>query len=306
MGRYAARRALHGLIVILGVTALVFVVTRLIGDPVRVMLPTEATEAERAAMTHRLGLDQPIAAQALSYAAGVATGDFGISLWQDRPAARIVVEALPSTLLLVAVALAAATPLGCLLGAVSALRAGRVVDRVLTAAGLVGLSLPQFWLGLVLILVFAVQLGWLPASGNEGAAALALPALALALPSVGRIALVARAQLIEEMRMPYARTAEARGLRPGQVLLHHAARNAANPVLTIVGWEAIRMLAGYAVVVETVFAWPGVGLLAVQAVGRQDIILLQAIVFAVAVVVVIVNFLIDILYRAIDPRISLG
>ncbi len=133
-----------------------------------------------------------------------------------------------------------------------------------------------------------------------------LPALALALPSVGRIALVARAQLIEELRMPYARTAEARGLRPAQVLLRHAARNAANAVLTIIGWEAIRMLAGYAVVVETVFAWPGVGLLAVQAIERQDLILLQAIVFAVAVVVVVVNFLTDIAYRAVDPRVSLG
>ena len=306
MGRYVARRALHGLIVILGVTALVFVVTRLIGDPVRVMLPTEATDAERVAMAHRLGFDQPIAMQALTYARGVAMGDFGISLWQDRPAAQIVFEALPRTLLLVVVALVAATPLGCLLGAVSALKAGGAVDRVLTAAGLVGLSLPQFWLGLVLILVFAVWLGWLPASGNEGVAAMVLPALALALPSVGRIALVARAQLIEELRMPYARTAEARGLRPAQVLLHHAARNAANTVLTIIGWEAIRMLAGYAVVVETVFAWPGIGLLAVQAIERQDLILLQAIVFAVAIVVVIVNFVIDLAYRAVDPRVSLG
>ncbi len=306
MGRYAARRALHGLIVILGVTALVFVVTRLIGDPVRVMLPTEATDAERVAMAHRLGFDQPIALQALAYARGVATGDFGISLWQDRPAAGIVFEALPRTLLLVAIALAVAIPMGCLLGAVAALKAGDMVDRVLTAAGLIGLSLPQFWLGLVLILVFAVWLGWLPASGNEGMGAAVLPALALALPSVGRIALVARAQLIEEMRMPYARTAEARGLRPGQVLLRHAARNAANAVLTIISWEAIRMLAGYAVVVETVFAWPGIGLLAVQAIERQDLILLQAIVFAVAIVVVVLNFLTDLAYRAVDPRVSLG
>ena len=306
MGRYAARRALHGLIVIAGVTALVFVITRLIGDPVRVMLPAEATDAERAAMAARLGLDLPILTQARLFIGGLLRGEFGISLWQDRPAAGIVLEALPRTLLLVAAALAIAVPVGCVLGAAAALRPGSAVDRALTTAGLVGLSLPQFWLALVLILLFSVMLGWLPTSGNEGAQAIILPALALALPSAGRISLVARGQLIEEMRQPYARTAEARGLQPRQVMLRHAVRNAANPVLTVAGWEAIRMLAGYAVVVETVFAWPGIGLLAVQAIERQDLILLQAIVFDVALVVVVINFAIDLAYRAIDPRIALS
>ena len=302
MQRYALRRALHGLVVILGVTTLVFVVTRLIGDPVRVMLPVEATASERAAFAARLGLDRPIAEQYVDFLGDVARLRFGTSLWQDRPAAAIVAETLPNTLLLVAVAMVAASLIGIAAGAYAGAHAGRAPDRWAVAASLLGLSVPQFWLGLLLIVVFAVQLGWLPASGNEGSVSLVLPTLALALPSAGRIALVSRSQLIDVLHQPYIRAAEARGAPFLRILWRHAARNAANPIVTVIGWETIRMLAGYAIVVETVFAWPGLGLLAVQAIARQDLILLQAIVFTVALIVVLINLGVDLVYRAIDPR----
>lgn len=304
MVAYALRRSIHGLIVIIGVTTLVFLVTRLIGDPVRAMLPVEATDTERAALAARLGLDRPLLAQFVDFLGDVARLRLGTSLWQDRPATEIVAEALPNTGLLVLAGILFAALVGVAGGTVAGVRAGRTADRAAVTLSLVGLSIPQFWLGLLLIVLFAVQLGWLPASGSEGAASLILPTLAIALPSAGRVALVVRSGVIDVLNEPFVRSAEARGAPLARILVRHVARNAANPVITVIGWEAIRMLAGYSIVVETVFAWPGLGLLAVQAIGRQDLVLLQAVVFTVAIIVVVVNFAVDLLYRAVDPRVE--
>lgn len=305
MGRFAVRRIVQGFLVIFGVTIMVFVFTRMVGDPVKVMLPLEASPQERAAFKHQLGLDRSIPVQFASYVGHLARGDLGTSLWQRRPAIDIVLEALPRTLELVLAAIALAVLLAIPLGVLAALRPGRTLDRVAVVLSLAGLSIPQFWLALLLILVFAVRIRLFPTAGMGGPEHLVLPMLALALPALGRIAMIVRSSMIDELNQQYVKTARAKGMPLARVVGVHALRNASIPALTLTGWELIRALAGYSVVVETVFAWPGVGLLANQALDQQDLILLQAIVFVVALMVVLVNVAIDILYKAVDPRIKL-
>jgi peptide/nickel transport system permease protein len=305
MGRFAVRRIAQGFLVIFGVTVMVFVFTRMVGDPVKVMLPLEASPQERAAFKHQLGLDRSIPVQFASYVGHLARGDLGTSLWQRRPAVDIVLEALPRTLELVLAAIALAVLLAIPLGVLAALRPGRMLDRVAVVLSLAGLSIPQFWLALLLILVFAVRIRLFPTAGMGGPEHLVLPMLALALPALGRIAMIVRSSMIDELNQQYVKTADAKGLPRRRIVGVHALRNASIPALTLTGWELIRALAGYSVVVETVFAWPGVGLLANQALDQQDLILLQAIVFVVALMVVLVNVAIDILYKAVDPRIKL-
>jgi peptide/nickel transport system permease protein len=304
--RLIARCLLRGLVVIFGVTTIVFVVTRLVGDPVRMMLPFEATEEQRRAFAALLGLDRPLLRQYAGFVVSLTRFDFGNSLWQDRPAGEIVLERMPATLVLVGSAMVLTIVLGVLAGVCAALRPGRGPDRLITTCSLVGLSMPQFWLGLLLIIVFAVHLGWLPSSGGESWAHVVLPAVTLALPSVGRLAMLTRVTMIDELNQTYVRTAQAKGLSGARIVAVHALRNAGNAILTVLGWELIRMLAGYSVVVETVFAWPGIGFLAVQSIERQGLVLLQAVVFTVAAMVVTINLVIDLAYRAIDPRITTG
>jgi peptide/nickel transport system permease protein len=305
MGRMILLRLWHGLIVIAGVTIVVFVVTRLIGDPVDVMLPLEATAEQRAAFEKALGLDRPIAVQFAAYVWDLARLDFGESLWQRRPALEIVMEKLPLTLMLIVSSITFATLVAVPLGVIAALNPGGWIDRVTVVLSLAALSVPQFWLGLLLILFFSVTLGWLPSGGAGTPAHLILPALTLALPAMTRLVMVTRSQMLDELNAQYIRTVEAKGLSMLRIVGVHAMRNAAVPVLTLVAWEFIRILSGYTVVVETVFAWPGLGHTALQAIQRQDLILLQAIVFVIAVMVVGFNLAVDLVYKRIDPRIKL-
>jgi peptide/nickel transport system permease protein len=305
MGRFAVRRISQGLLVILGVTIMVFIFTRMVGDPAKTMLPLSASAEERAAFRHQLGLDRPITEQFASYLGDLVRGDFGTSIWQRRPALTAVLEALPNTLRLVLLAIAVAVVLAVPLGMLAALRPGRTLDRIAVVLSLAGLSIPQFWLGLLLIIAFSVQLKLLPTGGMGTPAHVVLPMLTLAFPALGRIAMIVRSSMIDELNQQYVKTATAKGMPPARVVGIHALRNASIPALTLTGWELIRALAGYSVVVETVFAWPGIGFLADQALTNQDLILLQAIVFVVAVMVVVVNVVIDLLYRAVDPRIKL-
>ncbi len=300
-----AVRLWHGLIVVVAVTVTVFVVTRLISNPVDVMLPLEASAAERAAFAARLGLDQSIPAQFVDYLRGLARLDLGTSLWQDRPALTIVMEHLPITLLLVVTSVVFAILVALPLGAIAARRPGGIADRVVVVVSLIALSVPQFWLGLLLILLFAVTLGLLPSAGAGSAAHLVLPALTLAIPTMTRLIMVTRSQMIDELNTQYVRTLEAKGMSAWRIVAVHAGRNAAVPVLTLASWEFVRIFAGYTVVVETVFAWPGLGRLALQAIQRQDLVLVQAVVLVIAVIVVAFNVLVDFAYAAIDPRIRL-
>lgn len=304
MGRFALQRVLQGLIVIVGVTVVVFVVTRLIGDPVSLMLPLEATPDERAAFAEALGLDEPIPVQFAEFVEGAVRLDFGESLWQGRPAFEIIREALPRTLILVAAGLTLAVVLAVPMGIFASLRPGSWIDRTLVGGSLLGLSVPQFWLGLMLILLFGVVLKVLPTSGSGSFKHLILPAVTLALPALGRLTMMVRSSMIDEMQAAYVETARAKGMPEWRTVFVHAFRNASNPVVTLTGWELIRAIAGYSVVVETVFAWPGIGFMAIEAIKQQDLILLQAIVFVVAVIVVIVNLILDFVYKLIDPRIQ--
>ncbi|MGF1626498.1 MAG: ABC transporter permease [Alphaproteobacteria bacterium] len=305
MGRFMLLRLRHGLIVVLGVTVVVFIVTRMIGDPVRLMLPLEATPEQRAAFEHQLGFDRSIPVQFVDFVSDLVVLDFGDSLWQRRPAMDIVVEALPMTLYLVGAGLGLAIVLAIPLGVLAALRPGSMLDRVTVFLSLLGLSIPQFWLGLLLAVIFAVNLGWLDHAGAFRADSIILPAVTLALPAMTRLVMVVRSQMIDELNAQYVKTAQAKGMPFLRVIGVHAMRNAAVPVLTLAAWEFIRALAGYTVIVETVFAWPGLGLAAMQAIERQDLILLQAIVFTVAIMVVVINLAVDAAYKAIDPRIKL-
>jgi len=306
MGRYILRRLWHGVIVIFGVTIFVFVVTRLVGDPVKVMLPLEATLEQRAAFEKQLGLDRPIWVQFIDFTTDLARLDFGESLWQHRPAMTIVFEKLPLTLELAFLGIGLAFALSIPLGIIASLRPGGISDRSTIFMSLIGLSVPQFWLGLLLIVVFAVQLRWLPTSGIETPAHIVLPTITMALPALARMVMIVRSSMIDELNQQYVKTCTAKGLPFYRVVGIHALRNASLPVVTLSGWELIRAIAGYSVVVETVFAWPGLGLTAIQAIEREDLVLLQAIVFTVAIIVVFINILMDFVYTLIDPRLKLA
>ena len=303
---FVLRRLLQGLLVVLCVTLVVFVVTRLLTDPVDLMLPLSASEEQRAAFAQAIGLDRPIPVQFGLFLADLATLDFGESLWQRRPAAEVVFERLPNSLLLIGAGLSAAILLSLPLGAAAALRPGGLVDRLAVSAGLVSLATPQFFLGLLLIMLFAVQLGWLPTSGMGSPAHLVLPAVTMGLTPLARFTIMVRSAMIEELNQPYIKTARAKGLPPGLVLRRHALRNILIPFLNLSGWELIVALSGYTVVVETVFAWPGLGLTAVQAIQRGDLFLMQAIVFIVAFLIILVNIGVDVAAKLIDPRIALN
>jgi len=305
MGRYLLKRLWHGVIVIFGVTVLVFVVTRLIGDPVKVMLPLEATLEQRAAFEKQLGLDRPIPVQFIDFVEDVAHLDFGDSLWQHRPAMEIVFEKVPLTLKLTAVGIGLAFLLSVPLGIIAALRPGGITDRSTVFFSLIGFSIPQFWLGLLLIVILAVKLQWLPTSGTGTPVHIILPAITMGLPALARLVMMVRSSMIDELNQQYVKTGYAKGIPYWRVVGVHAMRNAALPVVTLVGWEIIRAVAGYSVVVETVFAWPGIGLTAMQAIEREDLILLQAIVFSVGIMVVLINILMDVAYTVIDPRLKL-
>ena len=291
---------------ILGVTVIVFVVTRMVGDPVKVMLPLEATLEQRTAFERQLGLDRPIVVQFGDFLVDLVHLDFGQSLWQHRPAMEIVFEKLPLTMLLAALGIGLAFLLSIPLGIIAALRPGGITDRVTVFFSLIGLSVPQFWLGLLLIVLFAVQLHWLPTSGVATPAHMIMPAVTLALPALARLVMIIRSSMIDELNQQYVKTGYAKGMPFMRVVGVHALRNAGLPVITLCGWELIRAIAGYSVVVETVFAWPGLGLTAIQAIEREDLILLQAIVFTVAITVVLINIAMDVVYTLIDPRLKLS
>lgn len=307
MGRYIAKRFVQGLVVIVGVAIFVFVVTRLVGDPVKFMLPLSATEEQRAVRRAELGLDRPIPEQFVEFAGGLVRLDLGESTYvRGRPALSVVFDYLPRTFQLVGFGMAIAVACSLPLGTLAARRPGSRLDRALTTLSLVGLSMPQFFLGFLLLILFTVNLRWFQSGPGPWTTNLVLPAVCLALPAVGRLSMVVRSAMIDELNTQYVKVARAKGLAPTRIVGIHALRNAGIPFVTLFGWEVIRALAGYTVVVETVFNWNGLGFIAVQAIKNNDFFLIQAIVFVVAVLVVIISMLVDISYKLIDPRVKLS
>lgn len=287
---------------IAGVLTFVFVLVRLSGDPVTLFI-TEETPKERIPEIRReLGLDKPLVVQYGHFWSRALRGDFGVSLRFQERALPLVGERLQHTIKLTAVALALAVGVAIPLGVLSARNRGSAIDQLATAAALAGQSLPVFWVGLMLIIVFAVELRVLPTSGTGSARYWILPAVTLAVYSFGGLMRLTRSAMIDVLSHEYIRTARAKGLAEPLILRKHALKNAALPVVTMAGFEFTVMLGG-AVITETVFAWPGVGRLVVQAIAARDYPLVQASVFVLALFVVIINLAIDLSYAMLDPRI---
>ena len=294
------------LVVVLGVCTLVFLLIHLVpGDPVEAMLGENAQPADREAMRRALGLDRPLAEQDLDYLGGLARLELGTSFQDRRPVAAILTERLPATLELTLAALALALTLALPLGILAARHRGGPLDSGAMGLALVGVSIPNFWLGPLLILCFSLWLGWTPVSGREGPASLILPALTLGTGLAAILARMVRASVLEVLGEDYIRTARAKGLTDSRVLWGHALRNAWLPILTLIGLQLGGLLGG-AVITETVFAWPGVGSLLVEAIQGRDYPLVQACVLLVSLTYVLVNTLTDLVYTWVDPRIRWG
>lgn len=302
MLRYLFSRIADSFVAVLGVSTIVFIVTRLLGDPAVLLLPIGAGEDELQALRAQLGLDQPIVQQYLHYLASIATGDFGESFQFGRPAMEVVLERLPATATLAGCALGIGVVFGALAGAVAAYKRGTFVELFVMVLALLGQATPVFWLGIMLILLFAVNLGWLPTGGYGGIANLVLPTITLATFTSASIARLLRSSMVDVLREDYVRTANAKGLRPLAVFSWHVARNALIPVITMVGILAGELLGG-SVVTETVFSWPGIGRIIIQAIEAKDFPVVQAGVTVVATTFVSINLLVDLLYGVLDPRI---
>ena len=274
----------------------------MLGDPARLMLRPEASEEQYLALREQFGLNDPLLVQFGRFVSDLAHGDVGDSLWQRVPAMPIVLDRLPAKLYLATVTLLLAVPLALILGIISAVRPRSIPDRIVTVVSLAGVCTADFWLGLMLILLFAVEFSWFPTSGYGGLSYVVLPALTLAVRPMGRISQVVRSAMLDEMSRPYMTTARAKGIRERTVLISHTLKNAAIPTVTMMGDEAASLLNG-AVVIETLFGWPGIGILLIQAIEKRDLPLIEACVIVIAAMIIGVNLLVDIAYTVIDPRV---
>jgi len=303
--RYITNRALQGLIAIFGALLIVFVAQRLSGDPVALMLPMDASEAEFTAMREALGLDRPLLVQFAIFLGNALTGDFGQSYQWNAPAMQLLLDRLPATLELAMAGLFFAVLLAVPLGVFSAVHRGGFLDRSAKVFAMLGQAIPGFWIGLLLILFIAVELQWLPAYGRGTPAHLVLPAIALGWYPVAAMTRTLRSSMLDVLESDYVRMERAIGLPERTIVWRYALRNAAVPLVTMVGVYFANMLGG-AFVIEVVFAWPGVGRTVVDAVFARDFPVVQAGVMLSAVVFVVVNLLVDLSYGFIDPRIRRG
>ncbi len=302
--RTAVRRLALLVPTLLGVATLVFAFLHLVpGDPVEIMLGESAAPVDVAELRRELGLDRPLLVQYGRFLAHAVRGDLGRSIVYRAPVSHVIATRYPATLELAAAALLVALALALPLGIVAAVRPRSALDRGARLASLAGVCLPSFWLGPLLILVFSLRLGWLPVSGRGGIAHLVLPAVTLGLGMAGILVRMTRTSMLAALREDYVRSARAKGASERRVVLVHALRNALVPVTTVAGLQAGALLAG-AIITETIFAWPGLGRLVVQAIDARDYPLVQGCVLAIAASYVVVNTATDLLQRAIDPRIG--
>jgi ABC-type dipeptide/oligopeptide/nickel transport system permease component len=299
---YALRRLALSLVAMAGVVTIVFLLLHASGDPATLLVTQDATQEDMVRIRQAYGLDQPLAVQYARFVTRVVRGDLGFSYRQGLPVAELIAERLPATFELALAAIAVAVLLGVPLGLVAAARRGGALDTAAMTVALLGTSMPSFWLGLLLIIVFGVQLGWLPVSGSGTAWHLLMPAFVLGGFYAAQISRLTRTGLLEVLAQDYIRTAAAKGLAGRTVVWKHALRNAALPVLTVLGLSFGHMLGG-ALVVETIFAWPGLGRLTVQAVLGRDFPVVQGAALMGAAVFLAVNLAIDLVYGWVDPRL---
>jgi len=301
--RFLARRLVLTIPVLLGVATLVFsLIHQIPGDPAQAMLGETASEADVAALRAKLGLDRPLVEQYAAFLRGTLRGDLGTSLRTSQPVTQAIRERLPATFELAAAAMLVSIGLSIPLGILAAVKRGTAVDHAATTLSLLGVSVPNFWLGPLLAIVFSIELGWLPVSGRGTVAHLILPAISLGAALAAILARMTRATLLEELREPYVQAARARGASRSRAVLRHAFRNSLIPVVTLIGLQFGAVLTG-AVITETVFAWPGIGRLLIQSIGFRDYPIVQGCILLIAVTYVAMNLLTDLVYGVLDPRI---
>lgn len=305
MTRFLMVKALYGLATLLIAVSFAFFLARGTGDPVREILGDLASDEQVAQLRAQLGLNRPLREQYLSFLGDLAVGNLGESIQYGISNLDLIMGRLPASLQLAAAAILLAVLVGVPLGTWAALREGRFIDRLASTVAITGQSIPLFWLGLMLILFFAVHLGWLPAGQNTGFSSLILPAVTLSMLPMAQIARLTRASMAEILGEAFISATHARGIARWRIVLVHALRNASLPVITIIGLQAGSLLSG-AITVEFVFAWPGLGTMAIQAVQMRDFTLIQALVVFGVVVFVVINLLVDLLYGVLDPRIRDG
>jgi peptide/nickel transport system permease protein len=306
LSRFVLERAAHSVVLFLAASLVVFLLLHIVpGDPAEMMLGERATPEAVAALREALGLDRPLHVQYVSYLGRLFHGDLGLSIRARRPVLEVIAERAAATGKLALAAALIAVAVGIPVGGLAAVRRGAFLETAAFGLSLVGQSMPGYWLGLILINIFAVGLGWLPVSGSASTAHVVLPAVTLSAFMVGLIVRLTRSTMLEVMGEDYIRTARAKGLSEAVVVSRHALRLALIPVITVIGLQIGTLLSG-AVVTESIFAWPGIGSLAVLAVFQRDYPVVQGLVLLSALVFLVINFVIDILYALIDPRIATG
>jgi peptide/nickel transport system permease protein len=303
MWRFVLKRLGFAVLVVFCVEVAAFLITHALGNPARLMLPFTATNAQVRRFSHQMGFDRPLLAQLWHLLSGAVHGDFGISYWQQLPAFGIVMNRLPHTLELGGLAMLLAIIVSVPLGVAAAVKSESIWDRLAVSFSLLGVSMPAFWLGELLVLLLAVQWHLLPTNGYGGPSYFVLPVVTLAALPAGRLTQIVRSAMLDQLNQQYMLVGRALGLRSFDRIFRHALKNASIPIITMMGWEFGRLLAGFTVLVEFVFNWPGVGLLAFQAIQNHDIPLIEADVTVVAVLIVGLNFVLDVAYALIDPRI---
>jgi peptide/nickel transport system permease protein len=304
MRGFLLTRLLESVVTVWGVVTIVFFALRLTGDPVLLMVPFGTPPDQIAQLRHALGFDRPLLVQYVDYWGHLLRGDFGDSLRFNQPALSLVLERLPATAELALLSMLVAVIIGGIAGTVAATRQGSVFELIAMVGALIGQATPVFWLGIMLVLIFAADLHWLPSGGRGGLSHLILPVITLAAFSTASISRLLRSSLLDMRTQDYVRTARAKGLSEQQVFFVHELRGALIPVVTIVGIQTGQLLGG-AVITETIFAWPGVGRLIVQAINNQDFPLVQAAAIVLAITIIGVNLLVDLTYVVLDPRIRL-
>jgi peptide/nickel transport system permease protein len=305
MKAYILKRLFHSIFVLMGISLVVFVILHLTGDPAALLMPMDATPEQVAQFRQEMGFNDPVLVQYWRFFKGTLRGDFGQSFRHSQPALDLVMERMPATIQLTLAAMAIALLVAIPVGIISAIRRNSILDHIGMTGALLGQSTPVFWLGVMLILIFSVTLQWFPSSGRGEIQNLVLPAITLGMFTMARTARMMRSSMLEVLGQEYMKTAQAKGLSPLTVVLKHALKNAAIPVVTIVGMELGTLLGG-AVITEQIFAWPGVGRLALQAISNRDYPVVQAAVFLLAAIFVLVNLVVDLLYTYLDPRVKLG
>lgn len=303
MAKYISKRLLQAIFVLLGVSLVAFIILHLSGDPLSLLISSGATPEQEAAIRTKMGLDDPLYTQYFRFLAQILHGDFGESLYYKQSTLSLIMNRLPATIQLTFAGILVAIVIGIPFGIIAATKKGSVVDSVVRIIAICGQAIPSFWLGLMMILIFSVKLKWLPTSGRGTFAQMIMPAITVGLFSMASVCRLTRSTMIETLKTDYIRTAKAKGLHKARIIVVHALRNSLLPVVTTIGMEIGHLLGG-TLLTETIFSWPGIGSLAVQAITNRDYPLVQTAVLITAFMFVIVNLIVDLLYAVIDPRID--